>query len=158
MSTLSLLFPDSCVRGTCRRRSGHPGSTWSLPPFSLPPLHSFTKTTSFCFRRESMASHINHTSEGGRAAEPLAQTRAPTLSLYKSNSLEGPEKESPGATVERYPIQRAWVRHWALGSEPLPPSTPPPSLQFVSASPPCEVYSTGQANWEFPEHNALMEA
>lgn len=98
-----VLFPVSPVTGKCLRRSGHlsPCSFSTLhvylilPPSTfIHPLHLFcTKNNGFRYCRESMTSHIKHTSEG----DPRPMTRGPTLSLYKSNSLEcrDPEKGSP---------------------------------------------------------------
>lgn len=56
-----------------------------------PPLHFCTKNTGFCYGRESMTSHIKHTSE----RDPHAMTRGPTLSLYKSNCSQLPRKPGP---------------------------------------------------------------
>lgn len=57
----------------------------------LPPLLFCTKNTGFRYGRESMTSHIKHTSE----RDPHAMTRGPKVSLYKSNRSKLPRKPGP---------------------------------------------------------------
>lgn len=98
--------------------------------------------------------HITYIRE--REVNPLAKTRAPTPSLY--TVYQTPQKAE---ALRKSPPERLWndIRSrglgWGIGLWEVNLCRHPPVCLRI---PPCEAYSTGQANWEFPEHHALMEA